>query len=693
MSSRRIVTAREQYEMLSPWRLASTPGKIYRGIRLTNLPDELRSEIHRLQQPPMEAHEVGQHLKIGPMLLDHLHNTPWKPFTQTPDHLAYTGLGRHWSRRKEFAQMAASNQIGPGMSVVIEADDPGEQHYDPDLPMTGKRPDGTGWEDEQEATLLPNTPLNITSVRLPGKLFDEVLDDPYYHNMEQEYGHPYPGGPRAGVGGVALDPFAKNRQARVAGFDPMKVTNRLKGEFHDWFHSLPEHRLDELRNIEMHPFMDHHEDNPVSHWPTVERFLKDKYPAAHRGFMTGHEDASMWLDDPDNEYESPMLEGDDEFGSLPPPEPYSSADHEKLGYDPQEVAAGMVLLHNRAHSGRQDSYLNTDKKRLVDIFNKRQQMQRNYEQRTGATYWHITDHPDFKPDPNFRPENNSTLGGHFNPGLFVSQHPEHWMQSYGYYRPYLSEIDVPDEVGRDFDNSERFITPDQYDKIKVERTIPIDAYGREQYGQSGWVESNYGEDFETGEKFTDYQPMSRDLYKKTPGYKYPGTAMDQPEEWRKNYERKVRDYQQRTPGIIAGVRLGADNWDHPAKSEGFDAWRNRLWDGVMNGKTFSPNAPGSHYRAMSDKEYQAGMRSGVFRPLIGDHLYVTDDPDRVAGGAYGARGGGHIVEFTPQPTHDIPSATIGNQLMEKGVTHIPLDAVRRVWSWNGTDHMPEVHRG
>lgn len=173
-----------------------------------------------------------------------------------------------------------------------------------------------------------------------------------------------------------------NRLARLAAaFDPMKVTNRLKGEFSDWFDSLPEHRLNELRNIEMHPFMDHHENNPVSHWPTVERFLKDKYPAAHRGFMTGREDASMWLDDPNNEYEDPMLEGDDEFGSMGPPEPYSSADYQKLGYDPQEVAAGMVLLHNRAHSGRQDSYLNTDKKRLVDIYNKRQQMQRNYEQR------------------------------------------------------------------------------------------------------------------------------------------------------------------------------------------------------------------------------------------------------------------------------------------------------------------------
>ena len=173
--------------------------------------------------------------------------------------------------------------------------------------------------------------------------------------------------------------------------------------------------------------------------------------------------------------------------------------------------------------------------------------------RTAGTYWHITDHPDFKPDPSFRPENNGTMGGHFSPGLFVSQHPDHWMQSYGYWRPYMSEIDVPDEVGEDFQNSpERFITPDQYDKIKVKRTIPVDAYAREQYGESGWVEGSHGEDFETGEKFTDFAPGSRDLHKKTPGYKYPGTAMDQPEEWRKNYEKKVRDYQQRTPGIIAG---------------------------------------------------------------------------------------------------------------------------------------------
>jgi hypothetical protein len=43
----------------------------------------------------------------------------------------------------------------------------------------------------------------------------------------------------------------------------------------------------------------------------------------------------------------------------------------------------MVLLHNKAHSGRGDAYADVDRNRLVDIFNKRQKMQRDYEARGG----------------------------------------------------------------------------------------------------------------------------------------------------------------------------------------------------------------------------------------------------------------------------------------------------------------------
>lgn len=367
--ARRILTAREQHEMLSPWRLAAAdpvvPKKIYRGIRLTNLPPELHQRIDDLQQLPMHEGEVGQHLKIGPMLLDHLHNTPWKPFSQTPDHLQYTGLGRHWSRRKEFAELAASNQVGPGMSVVLEADDPGEQYYDPDRPMTG----GYGPDDphEQENTLLPNTPLNITSIRLPRKPFEEVLDDPYYHNMEQEYGHPYPGGPRPGVGGVAVDPFSQKKAAVN-----QDLVDRLHGEFKDWRKQQPRGSIFGGGII-----------GGIDHWPNIEMFLKDNYPAAHRGLEMGHEQAGLLMDGiPPSMIEgnNPDISSQYSVGASFDPYETGPEAEAQYGYDPKEIAAAMLLLHNKSDRFRGDMS-HEDQARLNDIAQKRYQMQRDYEQR------------------------------------------------------------------------------------------------------------------------------------------------------------------------------------------------------------------------------------------------------------------------------------------------------------------------
>ena len=132
---------------------------------------------------------------------------------------------------------------------------------------------------------------------------------------------------------------------------------------------------------------------------------------------------------------------------------------------------------------------------------------------------------------------------------------------------------------------------------------------------------------------------------------------------------------------------GDGEWALPRAGEGFDGWRARLWDGLSaGGRAFAPNATGSHYRAVSDEEYRAALEAGGFKPLLGGHLFVTDDPDRLAGGAYGARGGGHIVEFAPQPTEKVPSTYGGFD--ELAVAGIPLSAVRRVWSWDGKDHVP-----
>ncbi len=135
-------------------------------------------------------------------------------------------------------------------------------------------------------------------------------------------------------------------------------------------------------------------------------------------------------------------------------------------------------------------------------------------------------------------------------------------------------------------------------------------------------------------------------------------------------------------------KASADEWSHPREGEGFEQWRKRLSEGLLSPdrRTYHPNAPGSHYRAMSDAELQAAHRHGEFRPLAGSgDLYVTDDPDRLAGGAYGGdkAAADHIVEFAPQPTRAAGSAYVRG-VEERVVDKVPASAVRRVWT-----HDPE----
>ena len=145
----------------------------------------------------------------------------------------------------------------------------------------------------------------------------------------------------------------------------------------------------------------------------------------------------------------------------------------------------------------------------------------------------------------------------------------------------------------------------------------------------------------------------------------------------------------------------------PASTKtGFDEWRKAIWDDVKVGK-FHPeekvpsnadiikgDSPARLFRGMSDVEFDSGMKSGVFRPLRkGDpDLYVTADPDRLAGGAYGAKGGGRIVEFDPVPVKKATGRLI--DVDEISSNEIPASKVRRVWKWDESkkDHVLEFER-
>lgn len=110
----------------------------------------------------------------------------------------------------------------------------------------------------------------------------------------------------------------------------------------------------------------------INSWPHVEEFLKDRYPAAHRGLSYGFEEARPLLD---WDWRHP----DEDPGQLQRYQtgPEAIAQH---GYDPKEVAAAMLLLHNESDPSRAD-LSDEDQQRLVDIAEKRTKMQRDFERR------------------------------------------------------------------------------------------------------------------------------------------------------------------------------------------------------------------------------------------------------------------------------------------------------------------------
>lgn len=138
----------------------------------------------------------------------------------------------------------------------------------------------------------------------------------------------------------------------------------------------------------------------------------------------------------------------------------------------------------------------------------------------------------------------------------------------------------------------------------------------------------------------------------------------------------------------------------PAPGESFDAWRSRMWDTPGRRRRlewFSPRRSFSKgpdntavweggqpalYRAMSAAELAAARTSGEFRHIVGDVLYLTDDPDRVAGGAFGAFENGAIVQFKPGSVDARVAKARYASLDEVSAQSIPFGSVERVWEWD-----------
>lgn len=158
-----------------------------------------------------------------------------------------------------------------------------------------------------------------------------------------------------------------------------ELLQKLHDDFHDWYAENGNERLNWAGR------------GPLGNWHQIENFLKDRYPAAHKNITTGKEQAGHLLDTghigEDGTDYCPKCE-DHPFdkkncaycgGTGQPPSPlaYETGPDAvaRHGYDPKEVAAGMLLLHNRTHPHRSDLEQG-DNDRLSEIARMRSQMMR-----------------------------------------------------------------------------------------------------------------------------------------------------------------------------------------------------------------------------------------------------------------------------------------------------------------------------
>jgi len=124
----------------------------------------------------------------------------------------------------------------------------------------------------------------------------------------------------------------------------------------------------------------------------------------------------------------------------------------------------------------------------------------------GQHYYHLTAKARFKLNPKFAPADHSIsiVDRSGRPGIYITQDVERWVNGYGYLRPFLVELIVDPTVKDDPGihgrwGGELFVPASSFDKLKIKRVIPIDAYVRETYGAHGWVESAIGREFDTEE--------------------------------------------------------------------------------------------------------------------------------------------------------------------------------------------------
>jgi hypothetical protein len=167
--------------------------------------------------------------------------------------------------------------------------------------------------------------------------------------------------------------------------------------------------------------------------------------------------------------------------------------------------------------------------------------------------YHITDNPRFSLDPRHRPDDNSLSMRNMQQmpkGLFVTKHPEAWVNGHEYVRPFVAEVHVPHgTLQPGHFGGEEFIPAEHFDQAQVKRVIPLDAHAREEYGSHGWIEDHHGTEFDTGKPIPRWgQPGFKPSGAMPPGYRYSGPDA------RDMGDREIKQHMKRWSGFMQGAR-------------------------------------------------------------------------------------------------------------------------------------------
>lgn len=135
--------------------------------------------------------------------------------------------------------------------------------------------------------------------------------------------------------------------------------------------------------------------------------------------------------------------------------------------------------------------------------------------------YHLTDDPKFAPNPDIDPPENalSIYGDDTRKGIYLTATPEYWVNRYNYVRPFIAEFEVDESkltLASTPGGSQRFLPAEDFGAAEMTRLIPTNEFVREEYGEPGWVEGHFSDEWDTP-KFgpTGYQPPF-------PDYRYEG---------------------------------------------------------------------------------------------------------------------------------------------------------------------------